>query len=70
MASVAPQHLPANGNENRQPIIIGFTIWTVVLSAIFVVLRVIVRVGIVKIRLWWDDWFIILAIVRSHALYY
>ena len=69
MSDIIPaREPPANGNENRQPIITGFLIWTIVLALAFVALRAIVRTRIVKTRLWWDDIFIILAGVRSYQL--
>ncbi|KAI4156356.1 MAG: hypothetical protein LQ340_000343 [Diploschistes diacapsis] len=61
MADVTPQSPPLNGDESLQGVVIAFIVWSAVLPIIFVALRIIVRTRIIKIRLWWDDYFIIAA---------
>lgn len=69
MADVTPQSPPLNGDESLQGVVIAFIVWSAVLPIIFVALRIIVRTRIIKIRLWWDDYFIIAAAVWTvHAL--
>ena len=54
---------PAGGDTRHGFILNAFTLWTNIACLIFVVLRLITRRKITKSRLWWDDYFIILAMV-------
>lgn len=49
---------------NRGPVVLAVTTALLVASSVFVVLRLVSRIGIVK-RISWDDYFIILAWVRA-----
>ena len=50
--------------QNRGAVVLAVTTALLVASSVFVVLRIISRMGIVK-RISWDDYFIILAWVRG-----
>ena len=66
MADIVPAPPPPPaGDENRQEILTAFLLWVVLLADIVVAVRVAVRVFIVRIRLWWDDFFIVAAAVRK-----
>ena len=51
-------------DQNRGPAVFAVTTALLVVSTIFVVLRLISRIGIVK-KVTWDDRFIVLAWVRA-----
>ena len=55
---------PAEGNVNKGIAMNAVTAIIVGLTAIVVALRFAVRIGITKI-LWWDDWTILFAIVKT-----
>lgn len=58
--------MAGNGDaiQNRGPVVLAVTTALLVASSVFVVLRFISRIGIVK-RISWDDYFILLAWVRA-----
>ena len=68
-ASPPPEDLPfpPEGNEYRGSLIDAFTLWTNVFVVIFVVLRIITRIWLVKARLWFDDYFIVVAMVSTES---
>lgn len=53
-------------NQYKGVLINAFVAWTVSLDLLFVVLRIITRKWIVRARLWWDDYFILAAMVRKN----
>ncbi len=55
---------PPDGDTNLGPGVVGTVIVLVTLSIIVVALRFVVRIRIVK-SVWWDDWTILFALVRS-----
>lgn len=55
---------PPGGDQRKNVVINAITLWTNLMALGFVVMRVITRTMLVKKPLWWDDWFIILAMVR------
>ena len=54
---------PPGGNQSQTEALMGMTIAMLSFSAIFVSLRFLVRIYIVK-SVWWDDWTILFALVR------
>ena len=54
-------------NDSKSPIIIGVLVTLIVLSITSVILRVVAR-KISKINLWWDDYLIIMALVKACTL--
>lgn len=61
--------IPPPGGDQRDGFTLNaFTLWTNVACLIFVILRLVTRLKIQKTRLWWDDHFIIVAMVScSHC---
>lgn len=57
--SLVTQHA-AHGVEDRGPVVLAITIAFVAASTVFVLLRLVSRIGVVN-RVTWDDYFIILA---------
>lgn len=58
---------PTGPLETRGPIVLTITVTFLVVSTLFVVLRLVSRIGIVK-KVTWDDHFIVLAWVRAAPL--
>ena len=52
---------PPGGDQTQTPGLIGMTIGIFTISTIFVALRSIVRIFVVK-SVWWDDWTILFAL--------
>lgn len=55
---------PSVDIQNRGPVVLVVTTALLVASSVFVVVRFVSRIGIVK-RISWDDYFILLAWVRA-----
>ena len=51
-------------DENRGPVVLAVTTVFLVVSSVFVLLRIISRAGVVR-RVSWDDYFILLAWVGT-----
>jgi hypothetical protein len=58
-----PLTRPSDGNVNRGPDLMAALWVTTVLSSLFVVSRLYVRVGVIKYH-GWDDYWIVCSIVR------
>ena len=64
MADVHPQSPPPGGDESLQWIILGVgVIWNCSWCLAFTIMRIFVRTHVTKIKLWWDDYFIMGAAV-------
>ena len=57
--------VPPDGDQHLGKTINIWTLWTNILVLIAVAARLITRLCIVKARLWWDDYFIILAMLGT-----
>ena len=55
---------PPDGDNNQTQALIGMTIAMLTLSTMFVFVRFVVRILVVK-GVWWDDWTILFALVCS-----
>ena len=58
----SPSQPPPGGNQSQNKALMGVTIAMLSFSTIFVSLRFLVRIYVVK-SIWWDDWTILLALV-------
>ena len=60
----SPSQPPPGGNQSQTKALMGMTIAMLSFSTIFVSLRFLVRIYVVK-SVWWDDWTILFALVGS-----
>ena len=58
----SPSQTPPGGNQSQNKALMGVTIAMLSFSTIFVSLRFLVRIYVVK-SVWWDDWTILFALV-------
>lgn len=56
-----------SSEENRGPVVLAVTTVFLVVSSVFVLLRIISRAGVVR-KVSWDDYFILLAWVGTNFL--
>ena len=54
----------SDASQNRGPVVLAVTTALLVASSVFVILRLVSRIGVVR-KISWDDYFIILAWVRA-----
>ena len=57
----------AQASQDRGPIVLTITIVLLIASTVFVALRLVSRIGVVK-KVTWDDHFIVLAWVRRKLI--
>jgi hypothetical protein len=53
-------------NQDRAPVVIGVCILLIIVSLVATGLRLYAR-HLVRLKLWWDDWFCLIGLVRIHT---